>query len=139
MNHKEKVSIVLSCIDYRFWPDALPLLEKKFGEFDLIELAGGSKNLASPATEADKQAVLESIKVSVDLHGANQIILTNHTDCGAYGGSRKFASKSSEIMFHKQELEKSAKVIKDYFPNLNVQKVIIDLDDKNRIQLLQVS
>lgn len=135
MTHKEKVSIVLSCIDYRFWPDTLSLLEKKYGEFDLIELAGGSKNLASPSTEADRTAVLESIKVSVELHGAKRIILTNHLDCGAYGGSKAFESTEEEIDFHKLELEKAAKIVKEMFPELAVEEVIVKYDKNKKVIL----
>ncbi len=138
MEHEENISIVLSCIDYRFWPDALPKLEKKFGTFDLIELAGGSKNLASPASEADRRAILESIQASVGLHGAKQLILTNHTDCGAYGGSEAFNSQEDEIEFHQSELKKAASIIRKTFPDLEVQRVIIALDDKNKIQLMKV-
>jgi len=135
MRHKEKVSIVLSCIDYRFWPDALSLLEKKYGEFDLIELAGGSKNLASPSTEADRTAVLESIKVSVELHGAKRIILTNHLDCGAYGGSKAFDSAEEEIDFHKLELEKAANIVKQTFPELAIEEVIVKYDKDKKVIL----
>lgn len=136
MPHKEKVSIVLSCIDYRFWPEALPMLEKEFGEFDLIELAGGSKNLASPTQAADKDAVLESIKVAVDLHGAKQIILTNHIDCGAYGGSEKFSTPENEIEFHKSELEKAERVILGSFPGLRIQKVIITFGHGGKVEMI---
>ena len=135
MRHKEKVSIVLSCIDYRFWPDALPLLEKKFGEFDLIELAGGSKNLSSPTLEADRIAVLESINVSVELHGAKQIILTNHLDCGAYGGSKEFKTTEDEIDFHRSELRKAAEVVNKFFPNLGIKKIVIEHDRLGNIVL----
>lgn len=135
MTHKEKVSIVLSCIDYRFWPDALSLLEKKYGEFDLIELAGGSKNLASPSTEADRTAVLESIKVSVELHGAKRIILTNHLDCGAYGGSKAFESTEEEIDFHKLELEKAANIVKETFPELTIEEVIVKYGKDKKVIL----
>ena len=136
MAHEEKVSIVLSCIDYRFWPDALPLLEQKFGEFDLIELAGGSKNISSPTVEADRTAVLESIKVSVELHGAKQIILTNHIDCGAYGGSKNFESFDKELGFHRLELKKAAGIITKSFPNITIKKIIISHDNKGKINLL---
>jgi len=135
MEHKEKVSIVLSCIDYRFWPEALPLLEKKYGEFDLIELAGGSKNLPSPTTEADRKAVLESIKVSVDLHKAKQIILTNHIDCGAYGGSKQFKLRDDEITFHRNELAKAKKIVHDNFATLKTETILLERDKNQNLKL----
>jgi len=135
MKNKEKVSIVLSCIDYRFWPEALPLLEKKYGEFDLIELAGGSKNLSSPTTEADRKAVLESIKVSVDLHKAKQIILTNHIDCGAYGGSKQFKSRNDEITFHRNELAKAKKIVHANFATLKAETILLERDENQNLKL----
>jgi carbonic anhydrase len=138
MEKEKKVSIVLACMDYRFWPKALSLLGKKYGKFDLIELAGGSKNLASPSQEADRQAVLESIKTSVNLHGAKKIILTNHIDCGAYGGSGRFASAKEEINFHQAELKKAAKIITKSFPSLTIEKVIISHDKTDKINLINI-
>lgn len=127
-SHSKNLSIVISCIDYRFWPQALPLLEKKYGEFDLIEMAGASKNLVSPLEPQDKTAILENIGIAIKLHHSKRIILTNHMDCGAYGGSSKFKSKTEEIGFHKKELAKAKKIIKAKFPSLVVKTEFLTMD-----------
>lgn len=127
MSHINKISLVLLCIDYRFWPQALPILEKKYGDFDLIEIAGSSKNLTSPLEKEDKIALLENIGISVKLHHPHKIILTNHTDCGAYGGSKKFKSHDEEIEFHKEELVKAKKIIEEKFPDLPVETELFTL------------
>ena len=133
-----KLSIVLLCIDYRFWPHTLPLLEEKFGEFDLIEIAGASKNLVSPIEESDKETLLENIGISIKLHNSEQIILTNHTDCGAYGGSGKFSSRKEEEDFHRNELLKAKIIINQKFPNLKVILLIIDRNTKEEINIIEV-
>jgi len=133
---KKKLTIVLSCIDYRFWPKELAVLEKKFGDFDSIEMAGGSKNIASPRHKADRHAVLESIEVAINLHNAKTLILTNHLDCGAYGGSKKFSSYTKELNFHKKELEKAKKIIKKTFPKLKVKTFFLAKDSKGKIKFV---
>jgi carbonic anhydrase len=135
MKH-QKVSVVVSCIDYRFWPQALLLLREKYGEFDLIGLAGASKNLASPNNQEDRRVVLENIETSVKLHKATKIILTNHLDCGAYGGSKKFNSSKEEIFFHRKELQKAKRIVEKYFPKLAVETIFLLKDSKNEVNLL---
>lgn len=126
--HPKKLSIVISCIDYRFWPQALPLLKKKYGEFDLIEMAGASKNLVSPLEPQDKVAILENIEIAIKLHHSSRIVLTNHIDCGAYGGSKAFKSEKNEISFHKKELANAKKIIQKKFPSLVVKTEILTMD-----------
>jgi carbonic anhydrase len=136
MHKAKKLSIVVSCIDYRFWPQALPLLRKKYGEFDLIQLAGASKNLASPLVKENKTTLLENIKISIQLHSSERIILVNHIDCGAYGGSKNFTSEKAEIGFHKKEMEKAKKIILMKFPRISINTELLILDADRKIKLL---
>ena len=62
------------------------------------------------------------------MHHPHKLILTNHTDCGAYGGSEKFRSIEEEIKFHKSELVKAEEIIKDKFPNLPVTAELFTLN-----------
>ncbi len=133
-----KLSIVLLCIDYRFWPHALPLLEEKYGAFDLIEMAGASKSLVDPLKSEDEVTLLENIEISIKLHHPERLILTNHTDCGAYGGSKKFASHNEEISFHKEELSRAKKIAEEKFPQLKIEALIIDKDDLDEILLIEI-
>lgn len=131
-----KLSVVLLCIDYRFWPQALPLLEEKYGAFDLIEMAGASKSLVSPLENEDRVTLLENISISISLHHPERLILTNHTDCGAYGGSAHFNSHIEEIAFHKSELAKAKEIATAKFPELNIETVLIDKNEKGETVLI---
>ncbi len=135
-NADEKLEVIVSCIDYRFWPEALSILEKKFHSFDLIELAGGAKNIVSPTHQFDKKAVLESIGVAIDLHGAKTLILINHVDCGAYGGSKKFASPKKEEIFHKKELLKAKQICRKIFPELKIKTFFLKKNSLGRVSVL---
>jgi len=135
MNKIKNLSLVLLCIDYRFWPQALPILKEKYGDFDLIEIAGSSKNLTSPLEEEDKITLIENIGLSIKLHHPNKLILINHTDCGAYGGSKKFKSHNEEIEFHKKELINAKFIISKKFPGLSIETELFTLNG-DKVQLV---
>ncbi len=131
----QNLAIVICCIDHRFWPHTTVLLKQKYGEFDLIQMAGSCKNLTSPSREEDKITIFENIKTSVQLHGSQTIILTNHIDCGAYGGSKKFKSQKDEIEFHKMELKMAEKIIKKEFPQLLIKKELVTIGINKKVKL----
>jgi len=111
------------------------MLEKKYGEFDLIEIAGSCKNLTSPLEEEDRTALLENIGISIKLHKPHKLILANHIDCGAYGGSKKFKSHEEEIVFHRSELVKAKQIVTDKFPQLQVETELFIMD-KNKVKII---
>lgn len=132
----EELSTVVICIDYRFQHQALELLEKKYGTVDVIAIAGASKNLSSPNHEEDKHTILESISTSIKLHHPKTLVLTNHIDCGAYGGSKNFASYEDEFDFHKQELQKAKKIINQEFPQIPVELILLTKDQDDNVLLV---
>jgi hypothetical protein len=103
--------------------------------FNLVALAGGAKNIADPASPRDRAHVFFSLEklgngkptvVScIDyrfweafLAAAGEfsrkgtpLLVTTHTDCGAYGGSRKFPDKSAERQFHEDQLAKAVQLV----------------------------
>lgn len=126
MSHtNENVSIVITCIDYRFWEQALEIISEKYGKLDLISIAGGAKGLSSPSNISHFDTIIDNINISVKLHGAKRIILTNHVDCGAYGGSSNFMANEHEEYFHNKELKTAKKVINEKFPDLEVVMIFI--------------
>lgn len=125
----KKVSIVVLCIDHRFWPQAIEIFKDKYEEFDLIALAGSAKNLASPTNSADMETLLENIAISIRLHHADRLILTNHIDCGAYGGSDKFQTFEQELSFHSDELRKAKTIASEKFPELDIETIFLTKSD----------
>ena len=126
------------CIDYRFWPRTLFLLQEKYGLFDLVAIAGGAKNMVSPLSEEDKTTLLKNIEISIKLHNSKQLILLNHVDCGAYGGSKIFKMHAEELAFHKKELEQARKLAQEKFPTLTIKSFIVDKDDRDKISLVEI-
>lgn len=126
--------LVLSCIDFRFHQLLLEYVRRDLGvsRFDLVALAGGAKNLATPTKEWYEEAVLDNIGIAVRLHGIKRVVLTNHMDCGAYGGSEKFAASTEEIVFHEAELRKAEAKIREKFPDLEAISVLVVVHETDR-------
>ena len=78
---------IVSCFDNRFQL-GFEKYFKKLGIIysDPIKIAGGAKSLATPENESDREFLLEQIRKSIRLHDTERVILTLHSDCGAYGG-----------------------------------------------------
>ena len=110
-------AVVLSCIDFRFWKETLEFVEKELGltSFDFPSLPGAAK-----AINEGNELAMSCISVPCDLHHASKIVIVNHSDCGAYGGSSKFDGDSeAEQKFHEEELQKAKNIILEKYPARN--------------------
>jgi carbonic anhydrase len=126
-------AVVLSCIDFRFWKETVEFVEKELGikTFDFPSLPGAAKAI----NESDgEDLAMSCISVPCDLHHVKKIVLINHQDCGAYGGSGKFQSEEEEQKFHEEELKKAKVKISEKYPDKEYVLVYAKLtDDKNNI------
>jgi hypothetical protein len=95
--------------------------------------------LLSPKNPSDKEFILDQIRTSVSLHRTGKIILSNHTDCGAYGGSSKFASPGEEREFHIKEMNAAKEVILSIFPDVSVKTVLLKLEEEGEMEFEEVS
>lgn len=116
-------ALILHCIDFRLGPAIKNYLEGQslLGEVDIVSVAGAVKNLISPAVPTDSEFVLRQIEISKRLHSIAQIILINHTDCGAYGGRKAFGSEKEEQEKHAQDMKKAKEMILTKFPSLEME------------------
>lgn len=125
-NHEFPEALVLTCIDFRFHNKLKETLAKlKIKNYDLMALAGGAKNLGNPTKFQYQKTVLDNIGIAINLHKIKKVVLINHIDCGAYGGSGKHKNKKEETAFHKSELKKAEEAIKSAFPNLKVKTELL--------------
>ena len=133
-------AIVLTCIDFRFWRETLEFIEKELGikSFDFPSLPGAAKAINDCLS--DKDLAMSCITVPCDLHHAKKLVLVNHADCGAYGGSKKFNGDiKAEQRFHEEELKKAKKKIIKMYSDLQIILVYAKLDKKNEsIKLIKV-
>jgi len=109
-------------MDFRLAKPVGEYLERKglLGDCDVISVAGGVKNIRGPEDLHGEDNVLSQLKISADLHNICKVILSNHIDCGAYGGSSRFTSVEEERSFHIAEMRRAKAVIHDLFPALQI-------------------
>jgi len=124
-------ALVLHCIDFRFRKALGEFLSSKFGDsYDLVSVAGGVKRLISDP--AENNFIIEQLKISNTLHKPNTIVLIQHEDCGAYGGSKAFNTPQQEVKHQREELQKAAALLKEHFPQGKIETHFIRLPPLTR-------
>ncbi len=97
--------------------------ELSLKDFDFPSVPGAAKAI----NEGDELA-LGCVKVPCDLHHVKKIVIVNHADCGAYGGSTKFnGDAEAEQKFHEEELNKAKSIILEKYPDKEVISVYAKL------------
>ena len=129
---------VLTCIDFRFWRETLEYVEKELGlkSFDFPSLPGAAKAINDCASDDD--IAMKCVSVPRDLHHAKKLVIVNHQDCGAYGGSQVFNGDSeAEQKFHEEELRKAKTKILAKYSDLQVILIYAKLaDNGEKIEFL---
>jgi carbonic anhydrase len=133
-------AVVLTCIDFRFWRKTLEFIEEKLGIkiFDFPSLPGAAKAINECVTDND--LAMKCIEVPCDLHQAKKIVIVNHEDCGAYGGSKKFKGDGeAERIFHGEELKKAKEKILKRYPDREIILIYAKLVERGEnIEFLTV-
>ena len=125
-------NLLIRCMDFRLndevekWTKDSELFE---GGFDIVSIAGASKNLADGNEEA-KNSFLENVAVSVDLHNAKRIIIFHHSDCGAYAQSYNFSSGKEEKKKQFEDMKRSKTIIQEKHPKAGIVLVWGKLKDE---------
>lgn len=105
-------AVVLACIDFRFWKETMEFIEKELGikTYDFPKIPGAAKAINECKSDADVSMLC--VSVPCNLHHVRKIIIVNHADCGAYGGSTRFnGDVEAEQKFHEGELRRAKEKI----------------------------
>jgi hypothetical protein len=121
---------VVCCFDSRFDAGFAKFLKRlPVRNPDPIRIAGGAKALASPDRESDRAFVVEQLQKSVNLHETKRVILTLHSDCGAYGRLARFkGDTAAEAAHHRRELQRAAEYLLTAIPGLEVVGYFVDFE-----------
>mgnify|MGYP001302904560 CR=1 FL=1 len=118
-----ETATVIKCIDHRqngFFKKWLE--ENRIENSDIISVAGSIKELVH-GTEEIANWIISMVKISHDLHHSREIIVTCHSDCGAYGIKDLEEEKSIQI----EDLRKAKDIIKKHFPDVEVKAYWLQL------------
>lgn len=128
-------NLVLRCMDFRFHTRLGELLAEHFGveRFDHDSLAGcgGSKSIID---EQWRAVVFQALDLAVPLHRVRRVIVVDHVDCGAYGGSGKFGDSRAEAQFHAERLREAREIVQRNYPQL---EVVLFYQDQDGITLVE--
>ena len=103
--------------------------EAGINSYDLLTIPGAAKHLTAIGSATRREGLLEDIGISIRLHAPKEIILINHSDCGAYGGSAAFASNAAETEAHQSALAEAAAIINSQYLNITVKCYFARLDN----------
>ncbi len=137
--HKSE-AVVVACIDFRFWQETADFVKKELGVqfFDLSTLPGAAK--AINESKSNEEVAIQCVKIPCELHHSQKIIIINHEDCGAYGGSEKFkGDQEAEMQFHIKELKKAQSILSQKFPQTEIILAYAKLiNDQENIDFIRV-
>jgi hypothetical protein len=121
---------VVWCFDNRFEQSFRKFLKRQNVVYwDAIKIAGGTKCLASPDRETDRDFVLNQIRISMRLHQTKRVILMLHSDCAAYGGIEAFEGNAeTERAHHREELRNGAQLLTKEIPGIEVEGYFVDFE-----------
>jgi carbonic anhydrase len=133
-------SLLIRCIDFRLAKGIKNYLEENnlLGDCDVLSIAGAIKSLSSPKDPYEKEFIMGQIGISVGLHTVQEVILVNHTDCGAYGGSSKFASPEDEKQFHIEEMKTAKEIILQRYSTLKIKMVLAKILSEGNVELQEI-
>jgi len=122
---------IVACFDHRFQLVLAKYLKRIDAlTRDIVVIAGGAKSLASPANETDRQFVLDQLRTSVRLHATRRVILSVHSDCGAYGGLEGAfrGDVRAEVQHHQEELRRAAACVAAALSGMEIHAFFIDFE-----------
>ncbi len=97
MSHQCK-NLLVRCMDFRLEEVVEQWIKENdyLGDLDLISVAGSCKDFVAEPESPAAEYLFKQIDLSYQLHQMRRVILTQHQDCGAYGGTEAHGSVEVE-------------------------------------------
>ena len=126
-------ALLLSCMDYRLIDDLVKYMDGRglTDQYDHVILAGASLGALTSDFKDWNTTFWEHLKISIDLHHINRVIVIDHRDCGAYKVILKadFAKDPMlEENVHAKYLRDLQQAIRKKYPKLEVETLLMSLD-----------
>lgn len=120
-------TLLITCIDYRYAVANQEFINETLSlkdNYDHISIPGSIYNLVNPETQG---LLFSKFELSVRLHLIERIVIINHIDCGAYGGSDSFGSEIAERETLITDLTNARRLLIEKYPTLEVNLYIESL------------
>jgi len=131
----EAEALLLSCMDYRLTDQTTRYMDKRGlkNKYDHIILAGAALGALTEKFPAWNQTFWDHVDVAGDLHKIRKVIVLDHRDCGAYKvllGEDFAKDPAKETAIHATQLKRLRTMIKEKYPALGVELLLMALDGK---------
>jgi hypothetical protein len=128
-------ALLLSCMDFRLLDHTARYMASRglTGKYDHIILAGAALGALTDKFPAWNQTFWDHIGVAIDLHQIHKVLVLDHRDCGAYKvilGEDLAKDPAKETAVHSTQLKRLGKLIKEKYPSLEVELLLMALDGK---------
>jgi carbonic anhydrase len=133
-------ALLLRCIDYRLEKPGHAYLERRgLGDAcDILSVAGSVRTLVRSSGAEGRDFLLGQIALSMRLHSPEEIVLMNHTDCGAYGGTAAFPSEEAETRAHLRDLAAARGLIRSLHPGVAVRLLLARVARSGQVRVREV-
>lgn len=137
MSHKAQ-ALVQTCIDFRFRKALNDFIENDLNlhSVDIKTDGGGIKKIVEEGPI--REWLFANYQIAFDLHGVERVILINHQDCGAYGGSKAFKGLDDEMSSQETQLRHGVSVIRAKFPDKQIEAYLALLSPENEVSFKKV-
>jgi hypothetical protein len=138
MSHKAQ-ALVQTCIDFRFRKGLNKFLEEELNlhSVDIKSDGGGVKKIVEGGLI--REWIFANFQIAFDLHAVDRVILINHQDCGAYGGSKSFLGLEDEMAKQEIQLRHGVSVVRAKFPDKNIEAYLAILSPENEVSFKKVA
>lgn len=129
-------NVLVRCVDSRFHSGLDRVLAQSFismgglNEYISVGVPGSSRAVLN---EPGCGVVFAALDIAVRRHEANRVIIADHIDCAAYGGSEAHEDQAGEERFHLGRLAEAQAVVKARYPRLDVVLLYQDWDTITQI------
>lgn len=137
MSHKAQ-AIVQTCIDFRFRKALNTFIENELNlhSIDLKMDDGGVKMIFEEGPI--REWIFNNYQTSFDSHGIERVILINHQDCGAYGGSKVHESLDKEIESHEIQLRHAVSIVRAKFADKQIEAYLALINPEGEVLFKKV-
>jgi hypothetical protein len=131
-------AIALTCIDFRFRRALQEFFENELNLYAVDHKAddGGVKMLLNEGPVRDW--IFANFEIAFNKHNINRVILVNHQDCEAYGGSESFDGTDDEINKQEVQLRHGVSVVQSKYPDKQVEAYLALFDDKGKVSFKKI-
>jgi len=124
--------VLIRCMDFRFHRSlegALRELLAYQGGFDAFDSPGVRGGGSKCILDADsRKVVFAALNLAIQKHKASRVVVADHVDCRAYGGSPAHENAEAEERFHAERLHEACAILRQAYPGLDVVAVYQDWD-----------